>query len=277
MKEIEAKVIADSVTTDIVRLTTFQVTAPKYLDAETEKHRILSSNASSDRAIPFNSMSTRDYFLPTDVRFNEKGMQGTKVMSDDEVAKFHEDLIKIHGYTIDILKNWNHVHKQHLNRYLMGFSWQDKIITGTEWENFYERRLEGGADPAIQQMAKVMHKAKSIATSILLMPGEWHLPYITSEEKEDDSINWKLVSGGRTARASYYNHDKSDPIVRDDLKLANWLISARHPTPFENQSTPMPLDAELGITEGITHMDYNRELWSANHRGWIQHRQLLGI
>lgn len=278
MKNISAKVLAHSISKQGIELITMQVTAPKYLDAETEKHRMLSSNASSDRAIPFKSMSERDYFLPTDIRLNEKGMQGSEIMSDDEVAEFHEDLIKIHGYTVDILKNWNHVHKQHLNRYLMGFSWQDKIITGTEWDNFYERRLAMGADPAIQQMAKDMLLVHQSSVPEGLLPGEWHLPYVTDAEKFlYGSEACRSISAGRTARASYYNHDKSDPVVGNDINLSNDLLAMKHPTPFENQATPMDDRPMLGIDEGITHQDYNGVYWSGNIRGWVQNRQLLSI
>ena len=90
--EIYAKVVADSVANGI-RLTTLQIKAPKFIDAEFEKHRMLSSNSSSDRAIPFTKLADRPYFLPLDVRLNQSGMQGIEVMSDDEVAKFHEDCL----------------------------------------------------------------------------------------------------------------------------------------------------------------------------------------
>ena len=49
---IEAKIILDSISTHGIRLTTIQTKAPKFLDAEFEKHRMISSNSSSDRALP---------------------------------------------------------------------------------------------------------------------------------------------------------------------------------------------------------------------------------
>ena len=56
--KISAKIILDSVSNNI-RLTTMQLKAPKFLDAEFEKHRMLSSNSSSDRAIPLEKMLSR--------------------------------------------------------------------------------------------------------------------------------------------------------------------------------------------------------------------------
>ena len=78
MLEIGAKVLAHSVNyaNENHQLITIQTIAPYFLDAEIEKHRMISSNSSSNRAIPITKTTTADYFIPEDVRFNQKGMQG---------------------------------------------------------------------------------------------------------------------------------------------------------------------------------------------------------
>jgi thymidylate synthase ThyX len=270
---ISAKVIADSIAGG-VRLTTLQLRAPKFLDAEFEKHRMISSNSSSDRAVPFNKLCEQADFLPPKVYLNQPGMQGEQLMSDDEVAEFHQALIDIQGYTKEVLASWNHVHKQHLNRYLLGFSWQNKIASATEFTNFFNLRLHPDAQPEIQMLARAMKDAMDNSTPRALIPGEWHLPYVNEEMQ----FGTFFVSAARCARVSYLNHDQSKSDIEKDLALANKLLEAGHMSPFEHQAKPMRMPLALvpsGWEPGVTHMSPTGHLWSANFRGWIQHRQLL--
>lgn len=309
--KISAEVISHS-TANGIDLVTLQLKAPKFLDAEFEKHRMLSSNSSSDRAIPFNKMCDRGYFLPQDVRVNESGMQGSQIMSDEDVAKFHEDLIKLHGYTTDILLSWNKVHKQHLNRYLLGFTWQDKVVTATEWNNFYNLRIHEAADPAMYELARVMKAAQDESVPQELEVGEWHLPYVdwkimdlisivNGKEMKLDIEVAKKCSAARCARVSYLKHDKSDPSVEEDIELYNMLVTRPftdkrgntfstddpiHASPTEHSATPMqeprgweciPNKAwmQTDSYKGVTHIDMSGDAWSGNFKGWIQARQLI--
>jgi thymidylate synthase ThyX len=276
---ITAKIIADSIAGG-VRLTTLQLRAPKFLDAEFEKHRMISSNSSSDRAVPFNKLCDQADFLPPKVYLNQPGMQGEQLMSDDEVAEFHQALIDIQGYTKEVLAKWNHVHKQHLNRYLLGFSWQNKIASATEFTNFFNLRLHPDAQPEIQELAKVMKAAMDESSPRVLVPGEWHLPYVNEEIPfgaffaEVDIGNAGLVSAARCARISFLNHDQSEPDAEKDLTLAKKLLAAGHMSPFEHQAKPLWNTSPHA--PGVTHFDPRDEsLWSGNFRGWIQHRQIL--
>ena len=51
-KHISAKVLADSITPDGKRLTTFEIKVPRIILAEFNTHRVLSRNFASSRAIP---------------------------------------------------------------------------------------------------------------------------------------------------------------------------------------------------------------------------------
>ena len=286
-----------------IELTTIQTTAPKFIDAEFEKHRMLSSGSSSDRAIPLSKMLAKPPYLPPDVRLNESGMQGERIMNDDEVALFHEDLIKLYGYVKKIVTRWNKVHKQHINRYLLGFSWQDKIVTATEWDNFFNLRTTEAADPAMRMLAIRMKEAmdgvKENKSRQKLENGQWHIPYITERESALYKLSALLkLSSARCARVSYYNHDKSDPIVEKDITLHDDLRAQVHMTPFEHQAHPIDdykiqryeltgenssytalriLRRLLSNKEGISHIDKDLYWWSGNLRGWIQYRKLLEI
>jgi len=114
MSLISAKMLCDSISSSGVRLITLQLKGPKFLDAEFEKHRMISSNSSSDRAIPLKTILKKEYFLPEDVRLNEAGMQGEDTVGVLEIINFHNDLINMRSDIATILSKWDHVHKQHL-------------------------------------------------------------------------------------------------------------------------------------------------------------------
>ena len=293
---IAAKVICDSIANSI-RLTSIQSKAPMFLDAEFEKHRRqsnISSNSSSNRAIPFLKMLDQGYFLPNDVRLNQPGMQGDLLLDEDSKEEFWNDLKDIYGYTSEKLKKWDKVHKQHLNRYLAGFYWQHKICTGTDWENFWNLRVHPDADPAMYEVARKMKKAMDESTPVELKPGEWHLPYVSIDDHmyvtnfgHDNQEEYLSIgeaikcSTARIARISYSNHDGSNPVIEKDIGLHDGLLVDGHMSPFEHVATPMKSSfcedevAFRDLEKGITHIARDESLWSANFRGWIQYRQLI--
>lgn len=293
-------ILASTSITSGINLTTIQTTAPKYIDAEYEKHRMLSSGSSSDRAIPLKKMLAKPPYLPPEVRLNEPGMQGYQLMSDDEVALFHDDLISLYGFTKEIVTQWNKVHKQHINRYLLGFSWQDKITTATEWDNFFHLRTAEGADPAMRMLALRMQEAmEGVKDRQKLENDQWHIPYLTEREVSLYKLSVQLkLSSARCARVSYYNHDKSDPDEVKDIGLHDNLRTSEHMTPFEHQAHPIDrhrvdpssFSGNYGGSnalsvirrlknnkEGISHLCKNLYWWSGNFRGWVQYRKLLEI
>lgn len=176
---ISAKVIAHSIGVDGEELITLQGTAPKFLDAEFEKHRMISSGSSSDRAIPMAKMISRPYFLPVDIRLNEKGMQGYEQADSELASVFTQSLQVLYNDTCKMLSCFEDIHKQHLNRYLLGFSFQSKIMTATrdQWDAFNFLREAEGADPAIQDLAICIREATEQSVPIGLESGDWHTPY----------------------------------------------------------------------------------------------------
>jgi thymidylate synthase ThyX len=267
---ISASIIADSVYYGD-RIISIKTVAPKFLDAEVEKHRMISSNSSSDRAIPTARMLEQEPFLPKDVRLNQPGMQGYEQTYDLE--EFHGALKDLYDHTAEVIKRFSYIHKQHLNRYLLPFSWQTKLLTANEeqFKYFIFLRKSEHADPAIQELATKVEKAIANSKPKLLDPGQWHLPFVQEEEERDTSEAIKL-SVARCARISYNNHDKSEPNILLDIKLHDRLLADRHMSCFEHQATPMGF-----LPKGLTHTDTRRRRWSGNFRGWVQYRQLVNM
>jgi thymidylate synthase ThyX len=269
---IEAKVIADSVNYHGERIITIETTAPKFLDAQIEKHRMISKNSSSDRAIPTSRLVDEgNFFFPKDVRKNQRGMQGEEQLGAEEYQDFMDDLLAHFDNTIDFVKKWSGiVHKQTLNRYLLPFIYQKKIWTATEWDNFFELRLADDAQPEINLLANRMKIAIDESSPKYLDYGAWHLPYVHDDEKPKENIaNLIKCSVARCARVSYNNHDGSKADIEKDLALYDFLVSSKHLTPLEHQATPI---SEFTKTD---YLGKNNEHWCANFRGWTQWRKIV--
>lgn len=288
---ITAKIIADSIANDI-RLVTMELCYPRFIHSEVMTHRMFSRNASSSRAIPIEKMMLQvldNPALPISWGENKPGMQAG---------------IQLDGWGVSTCKNiWNNarldaikstkylaeqgLHKQVANRLLEPFQYIKVIVTATEWDNFFNLRLHPDAQPEIQELARCMWGEISNSVPAALDLGEWHMPYLTSEEWYGFNIG-SLTQGdlikcsvARCARVSYNNHDNSSPNIEKDIALADKLLAAGHMSPFEHVATPMRLTEPESLVdlinweEGITHLDKYSNLWSGNLRGWIQYRQLV--
>lgn len=282
---IYAKVVASSISPHGKALWTIEVNAPKFLDAELRTHRMLSQNSSSSRAIPFKKLE--EIYIPPDVRQQQKGMQGYKQASDDVKFSLLKALLDMYNYTHTHLWSFrSDVHKQHLNRYIEPWTMQKKVITGTEWDNFFSLRLAADADPNIQIVAQCMKDAMSKVVPKQLYIGQWHLPYI--DESTDADLLEKptlgiMASVARCARVSYKNHDKSDPDTERDIALYHFLNESQHFSCFEHQATPMNIDNYVmsnmisldAVDRGVTHFDRQGRAWSGTFCGWSQYRHWL--
>lgn len=94
----EAKVLADSVSPAGVRLTTLEVTFPRFILAEVNTHRMLSRSSASSRAIPIEKRIKaveEDPFVPEAFGRNRKGMQATEVLEGGEADDAHYRLGKV--------------------------------------------------------------------------------------------------------------------------------------------------------------------------------------
>src|SRR5574343_523389 len=90
---IEAKIIADSTSTNGIRITTFVLKYPRFIHSEFMTHRAFSRNASSSRAIPVQrqlDMIVEDTATPLEFRLNQKGMQAGAALPEEDQKKAQE-------------------------------------------------------------------------------------------------------------------------------------------------------------------------------------------
>lgn len=273
-KEPSAKIIADSVGYyggAMSRLITIQLRYPRIVHSELNTHRVFSRNASSSRAIPVAKMIEQvrnNPAAPYVWTTNKPGMQGDVVTDPELIAKYDQMWIEAANQAADnaeVLMGEG-LHKQVVNRILEPFQWISVIVTATEWANWFELRNHKDADPTIKRLAEVMLAAMEASEPKHLIAGEWHLPYVSKEEKSALPIATLVkISAARCARVSYLTHDGEFPDVDKDIALYERLVGSRplHASPIEHQARVINLNNdEIGLNGNFSPL-------------WVQHRKLL--
>jgi thymidylate synthase ThyX len=265
---ITAEVVTDSISSNKIRLTTLKLIYPRFIHAEVMTHRVFSRNASSSRAEPVLKHIERiqnEYAEPIHWGKNQPGMQANEEVSPEIKRAARTAWWHAKEHAVAVAKNLQDlgVHKQIVNRILEPFSHINVVVTATEWDNFFELRLHPDAQPEIRELARQMNMALANSTPIPLEFGEWHLPFITYNERKIETIQDQIrFSVARCARVSYLTHDKKEPNAKDDLILYDRLVGGVpiHASPTEHQATPLE---DTGFCR--------------NFRGWMQYRELLEL
>lgn len=140
----KCEILADSISLQGNRLTTFKVTYPRIIHAEMCRHRILSRNTASSRAIPFEKMVKdvqENPFIPIAWQKDHKGMQGSEYLMDDGFIE--GNWLRARDFAVrqakELYQQYD-VTKQLCNRLLEPFVWTTELVSGTEWENFFSLR-----------------------------------------------------------------------------------------------------------------------------------------
>lgn len=272
---MQVKVIADSISKEGKRITTFELIYPRFIHAEMLRHRVFSRTVESSRAKPIkkNLDEVRiNPVLPRHLTINEPGMVGTKEITDYEAKdKIYDSLAMLANMTvttIEYLEQEYHLHKQVLNRYLEPFLNTKEVVTSTEWDNFFTLRLAPDAEPHIQELAALMKEGLKQSIPKLVKENGVHLPYVTKEEKSKYPINTLMkISSARCARCSYKLYDGTTDVEKD-LVLYEKLRKGKHLSPMEHVAI-----ADYKDYDGNwANPDYH-----GNFVGWCQHRKYVEV
>lgn len=295
--KITAKIIADSISPQGVRMTTMEIEYPRFILAELNTHRMLSKNSASSRAIPVKAMHEFIDNSPAEPVYwgkNQAGMQAKAEIGahEREEAKYiwikaKEDALHWSGALAERLE----VHKQIANRITEPWMTMKTVISGTEWRNFWWLRCHADAQPEIRVLAQKMFELYQQHQPQQLQPGEWHVPYVLTRRDDRDNLQYldsndvsisateaRIVSASCCAQVSYR---KNDDTLEKATKIYRQLIESEpaHASPVEHQATPMRPGVDNYAPEawqpGTTHVSARGDLWSGNLRGWIQHRKLI--
>lgn len=325
----KARVVLDSVNPCGNRLTTMEVTYPRFIHSEILTHRDRARNSASSRAIPWKrwkqgknqilgvpdeehlddlvdkcmfKMIMTEPVIPIKFGREQKGMQSGDNLEGEQLKEAHRIWIAARDAAVafaDELADLG-VHKSICNRLTEPFMWITVVMTATEWRNFYRLRCHPAAEPHFNHIANMMRDVMGRSNPQRLEEGEWHLPYLITEEMmaltdttdqgwvrimqlnnalppsfmeeckgrvlRDGEIKmeyYKRISTARCARVSYLTHD-GVPNIEADLKLANTLIRP-----------PGDADEEIMHASPFEHIAeaMSVNLGSGPFRGWKQYRK----
>jgi len=299
-----AAVLKDSVSPEGRRLLSVEVEFPRIVLAETKTHRIvrssgddfeevswsdgtttedMSKNSASSRAIPFKRMCDKihsDPYIPERFSKQAPGMQGAGWLEgEDHVrAKWAWQAAMRNAVESATVIHDLGAHKQECNRLLEPFAWVTQILTADEigWNNFFGLRCHKDAAPAFQTIARMVYLLYRRSVPAQLGYGEWHLPYVTSEESAGFRWNPQLMStkidvlpdliqfsAARCAWVSYENHLKESSPEKMKATFDKLMSGdVKHASTVEHQATPMN-----------PHVVYQ---WApSNFRGWLQARKIV--
>lgn len=294
--EISAKVLADSLNENGIRITTLELHYHRYILPELNTHRAISKNGASSRAIPTDKlveMCERELVEPLEWGLNQSGMQAFTIADPVLEARGREIWNSARRQAIWHALSLNELGfaKQIVNRVLEPYLSTRTVVTSTDWENFMALRDHKDAQPEIRELARQIKIVMQASKPNLLAEGEWHLPYILPEDEDrialwaDDGCftglirallepkaeDWILdnvtlvklmVSAARCARVSYRTVDGKTTDFRKDLELFERLIKTQpvHASPTEHQAAPYAI-----MKAPIT----------ANFRGFVPFRRMI--
>lgn len=299
MHNAEVTVIADSISSNTPRLTTFQLRYWRSIHSELMTHRVFSRNAGSSRARPTAAIRKQvwsDPWGPLAWGMNRPGMSsseesiGIRRWLGQKLWRGAAKAAAVFAYALEKLR----FHKQIVNRILEPFTYIDVVVTATEYNNWFALRDHADAQPEIADLAQRMKVAMDASIPKELIPGQWHLPYITEDDFHQADIYIRVekglsanehvssgeiielvrnISAARCARVSYKAFDGTVASIESDLDLCNKLMKAElvHASPFEHQARPDYLISNPGSL---------KQKWAEPHlhgnfTGWVQHRKLI--
>jgi len=280
----EVTILQDSLhpENDDSRLTTFEVTFPRFILAEVNTHRMLSRNSGSSRAIPterFIEALLSEPFVPI---FNErvKGMGVGALLSDDLQDEVQAIWLEARDAAIKAATELMviGIDKSRANRLLEPFMWHTAIISATEWGNFFALRTDEGAQPEFRIIAQMMLNALNENTPTTLTYNDWHTPLIEGRDflhygreggtkfpgYRGDWDSLKDISAGRLARRSSYNRHDPEP-DENSIARTETLTGSGHWSPLEHIARPV-------VSGRTLHRDIPDD-WSGNFFGWHQYRK----
>lgn len=289
----EAKIVLDSVGPCGARLTTFELSYPRFVHAELMTHRMLSRGSASSRAIPTARLVARimeDPALPVYWGRNQSGMQAAGELSEvdqvvatevilslrDRAVKEAEWLTK---FAVDAEGNPTGLHKQIANRYIEPWMFITVIVTATHFQNFFDLRDHTKAQPELRETAAKAHALYDSSTPARLSDGEHHMPYVSGHDHldllregfNDDDVRW--ISVGRCARVSYLTHDRSRDPSLDLILGREKMLENGHMSPLEHVAEAMTMDRWRAYAEKRSREWIERAVPVGNFWGWGQLRK----
>jgi thymidylate synthase ThyX len=295
----EAKILLDSLNPFTeARLTTWELSYPRFVHSELMTHRVFSRNSASSRAIPVKKMIERiktDPVFPVFWGKNQAGMQASVELNEWEKEKAVVLWLQARDSNISTVERM--IAKDCVLCENRGYGIDASRFNDPETANYtcFECKGSGKGLDLHKQIANRLLEPWMFITIILSATefGNWfnlrhhkdaqpeirklatlmaelyhslqpqervaHIPMLREEELLWARNLKKKVATARVARVSYLNHDGTKSTVEDDFKLHDRLADSGHWSPFEHSAEAM-----------------NTHEWSGNFFSWFQYRKEFG-
>ena len=301
-KGVRVQIIADSVAKSGDRVTSFEVRTHRFTLAEWNTHCLFSRNSASSRAIPFTKQLerfTEDPALPVVWASEKPGMSGGEELEDEDLMDavelwyaFQKDVaILLNDYLQAHPEPEHRLHKSLLNRLMEPLQWHTMLITSANYENFFNLRVSPNAMPEICLAAELMQSLYEVSSPVLLLNGEWHLPYVRENEQIVGSRLWsptddtgrragydgREISSSRAAATSYETQWADKGYVKE-IERYMGLTQNGHWSPLEHICTPWAFNIDVvPIPDPDTNekLDERRVAKLGKFPGWLQWRHVV--
>lgn len=263
---ISARVVADSISPTGQRIVTIEAEYPRFILAEVNTHKALEKNSASSRAIPIMKMIEQiqsNMAVPLYWGKTKAGMQADgEVDCKEEVEITWRHTAELASQSVESLASME-LHKQTANRLLEPFQMMKTVMTGTDWDNFFNLRIHPDAQPEFCMLAYKIYKAIEASSPTPLLAGQWHLPYVSSSHLlspegeivfnsleyfigEIGTDTYKVLTLEEAQRISasccaQTSYRKSDDSLEKADKVFEMLVGADvlHASPFGHLATPV--------------------------------------
>lgn len=296
------RVIQDSLNTSGNRLITYEIETYRYIWAEVLTHKMLNKNAQSSRAVPVNSVLSINEDSPvTPIVWgkNKGGMSASEVLDGIELESAKQLWQAAASSAFIYSKRLSDIglHKMWSNRITEPFSRIKVVMSGTEWDNFeWLRDDPDAAQPEIVDLARKLKEAKAKSTPSTLYAGEAHVPYVQRsrisegrnlvyQDNNGEEITLKEALEVSASCCAQISYRRLDDTFEKAMEIYARLFNGAKPhfSPAEHQGIAMEKTEMCKYEafnpnsweEGVSHVDRGGFFWSANLKGFIQHRKLL--
>jgi thymidylate synthase ThyX len=180
-------------------------------------------------------MIKSNFFMPIGFQKVHSGMQGNEYFQGEELIecqKLWQNAIET-NIKISAEMTAFGITKQLANRWLEPAQYIEVILTGTDFDNFFNLRLHKDAEIHIYKIAEIMKSEMALSTPKKLKKGEWHIPNVGFEnEPLSDKIK---MTTAKLARTSFKTLGDDYKFTKNqDINLHDRLIKEGHFSPLEH-------------------------------------------
>lgn len=243
----EAKILADSISAAGDRLTTMEITFPRFILPEFNTHRVFSRNSASSRAIPFwkqlKKISESGY-IPSKLGVNQAGMQastyifGEKLDEARRLIKLAQDraVLSTVEMVLGVEKTKEIIGSDYDTAFLSGLS-QDDYDVIIEEVRLFEAKVRAAKNDSDIDLGDGLNLHKQHVNRYL-EPFMWHKVIVTSTEWG----NWDAL------RISEHAQPEIDAIAR----MTAYLLAQSTPALLGKGEWHLPLiqDDEKHLVNG---------------------------